>query len=135
MTGWVFEGWKFPSLKAEPPNIRFLKVVACPETIGYGKATVLFSHIPPGGTTGMHTHPGSDEIIHFTGRGEGTIDGEQVKTDTDSVMIAPAGVKHECRNTSETETLKLFCVFIPPLAATGLLAEAARKTKEYLESK
>ena len=131
----VYKGWEFPSVKVEPPNVRYLKMIASPEVTGYEKASVLFSHIPPGSTTGLHTHPDSDEIIYFTGRGEGRMGGEKVEIETDSVMIAPMGVEHECRNTSETETLKLFCVFVPPLKATGLLADLARKTKEFIEGK
>ena len=131
----IYEGWKFPSVKAEPPNERYLKMLASPEVTGYEKATVLFSHIPPGGTGGMHAHPDSDEIIYVIGRGEGMIGGKKIKIETDSVMIAPMGVEHQCWNTSETETLKLLCVCIPPLKTTGLLDELARKTKEYIEGK
>ena len=138
MAKWVYNGWELPSVKAEPPRERYLKLIACPETTGYDKATVLFSHIPPGSTTGMHTHPDSDEIIYCIGRGECTIDGEKiekVKIETDSVIVAPKGVEHECRNTSETETLKLFCVYLPPLKLSELLLGLAKKTKEYLAGK
>lgn len=135
MSQWVYEGWEFPSVKAEPPNTRYLKMIASPEATGYEKATILFSHIPPGSTSGMHLHPDSDEIMYCIGRGEGKIGEETLKIETDSVIIAPMGVEHECRNTSETETLKIFCVFIPPLKAAGLLEELAHKTKEYIEGK
>jgi mannose-6-phosphate isomerase-like protein (cupin superfamily) len=128
-----YEGWKFPAIKVESPNMRYLKLIASPETTGYNKATVLFSHIPPGGTTGRHVHANSDEIIYFVGRGEGTVDGDKVKIETDSVMVAPMGVEHECRNTSETETLKLFCVFLPALEPSGALLELADKTNKYLK--
>jgi len=135
MSKWVFNGWEYPAIKAEPPRERCLKLIACPETNGYDKATVLFSHIPPQSTTGTHTHPDSDEIIYFIGRGEGILAGEKVKLETDSVMIAPKGVEHECRNTSATETLKLFCVYVPPLKLLPLLTELAQKTREYLKNK
>ena len=135
MSKWVYNGWEFPAAKAEPPRERFLKLIACPETTGYDKATVLFSHIPPGSSSGMHAHPASDEIMYCVGRGECTIDGEKVKIETDSVIVAPRGVEHECRNTSETETLKLFCVYLPPLKLSELLVELAKKTREYLAGK
>jgi len=133
MSKLVYEGWKFPSIKVETPHIRYLKLIVSPETTGYEKATVLFCHIPPGGGTGRHTHPNSDEIIHFVGRGEGTIGGDKVQIETDSVMIAPMGVEHECWNTSETETLKLFCVFIPSLEPSEVLQELIGKTNKYLK--
>ena len=127
----VFNGWEFPAAKADPPNIRFLKVIMCPELNGYKEATILFSHIPPGSTTGMHTHPG-DEIMYVVGRGEGQVGDEVSELQTDSVIYAPKGIKHECRNTSETETLKLFCVFIPPLEPTPMMEELIEKTKKMV---
>ena len=135
MSKWVYKGWEFPSVKAAPPRERFLKLIACPETTGYEKATVLLSHIPPGSTSGLHTHTDCDEIMYCVGRGECTIAGEKVKLETDSVIVAPMGVEHECRNTSETETLKLFCVYIPPIEPNKLLVELAEKTREYLKGK
>jgi len=135
MSQWVYKGWEFPWAKPEPPRERYLKLIACPETTGYEKATVLFSHIPPGSATGMHTHPDSDEIMYLIGRGECIMDGQKEKLETDSVIFAPMGVEHECRNTSETETLKIFCVYIPPLKLSELLVELAKKTKEYLAGK
>jgi len=135
MSQWVYKGREFPSVRVEPPRERYLKLITCPETTGYELATVLFSHIPPGSATGVHTHPDSDEIMYCVGRGECIIDGEKIKLETDSVIVAPKGIEHECRNTSETETLKLFCVYIPPMKLNELLTELAKKTKKYLEGK
>jgi mannose-6-phosphate isomerase-like protein (cupin superfamily) len=55
--------------------------------------------------------------------------------ETDSVIVVPAGVEHECLNTSDTEMLKIFCVYIPAFELNELLTEAAEKTKAYLKSK
>ncbi|MBL7126350.1 MAG: cupin domain-containing protein [Dehalococcoidales bacterium] len=131
MPKFVYDGWSFPAVKAAPPNERFLKIIMSPEVSGYKEATVLFSHIPPGSGTGMHTHT-SDEIMYVIGRGESKVGDEVTKLEADSVIFAPKGVAHECRNTSETETLKIFCVYIPPLELSELLAKLADKTKEYL---
>jgi mannose-6-phosphate isomerase-like protein (cupin superfamily) len=135
MSQWVYNGWEFPAAKAEPPRERFLKIISSPETTGYEKASILFSLIPPGSSSGMHTHPKSDEIMYCVGRGEIIIDGETVPLETDSVIMAPIGVQHELRNTSETETLKLFCVYIPPIELNELLTGLAEKTKDYLKDK
>ncbi len=128
----VFNGWELPSVKADPPRERFLKLISCPETTGYDKATVLFSHIPAGSGTGPHTHPDSDEIMFFVGRGEGKIGIETFKLETDSVLVVPKGVEHECRNT-DTGTLKIYCVYIPPLKLSPMLAELAEKTRKHLK--
>ncbi len=131
----VYRGWEFPAIKVDHPRERYLKLIACPETTGYKAATVLFSHIPAESGTGKHTHPDSDEIMYFVGRGECLMNGEAVKLETDSVIIAPKGVEHECCNTSETETLKIFCVYAPPLKLNELLTALAQKTKAYLGGK
>jgi mannose-6-phosphate isomerase-like protein (cupin superfamily) len=135
MSEWVYNGWEFPSAKPEPPRERFLKLISCPETTGYEKATILFSHVPPGSSSGSHTHPNSDEIMYCVGRGEVDIDGETVPLQTDSVVVAPAGMPHELRNTSQTETLKLFCIYIPPIELNELLTGLAAKTVAFLKNK
>lgn len=131
MSKHVFNGWKYPSVQANPPNARFLKIIMSPEVNGYKEATVLFSHIPPGSSTGKHTHT-SDEIMYVIGRGESLVGKEVTNLETDSVIFAPRGLEHECRNTSETETMKLFCVYIPPLKLSLLLERLINKTKEYV---
>ena len=128
----IYDTWKFPAAKINPPAERFIKMVICPETTGYQNATVLCSHIPPGGTTGPHTHE-ADEIIHIDGRGEGFINGQKTLLETDSVVLAPKGIVHEVRNPSQTETLKLFCVLIPAIKLNPLLSDIAAKTREFIE--
>ena len=134
MTDTIYKGWEHPSVKSDPPSSRFLKMIMSPEVTGYEHATVLFAHIPPGGTTGLHTHT-SDEIIHVTGRGVGRVGDKTVNMETDMVILAPRGVLHECRNTGDTDTLKLYCVFIPPLEPTTVLKELIEKTKNHLQKK
>ena len=135
MAGFVYNEWEFPSVKLDSPNTRSMKMIMSPEVNSYNEATVLLAYIPPGSGTGRHTHPG-DEIIYIVGgRGEGHVADEVTKIAADSVILAPRGVEHECRNTSETETLKLFCVFIPPLAPSPLLEKLIDKTRGYLKSK
>jgi quercetin dioxygenase-like cupin family protein len=131
MSQFVFDVWKYPAVQADPPNLRFLKVIMSPEVNGYKPATILFSLIPPGSTTGKHTHD-SDEIMCVTGRGESWVGEEHRNLETDSVIFAPKGVEHECRNTSDTETLKLFCVYIPALKPTPLVEKSIGKTKMFL---
>jgi mannose-6-phosphate isomerase-like protein (cupin superfamily) len=51
------------------------------------------------------------------------------------VILAPKGITHECRNTSDTDTLKLFCVYIPPIKPTPLLETLIDRTKSFLEER
>lgn len=55
MAKFVYDGWDFPSVKAGPPNERFLKMIMSPEIGNYQGASFLFSHIPPGSGTGAVT--------------------------------------------------------------------------------
>ena len=133
MENFVYNSWEYPSVKADPPNERFLKIILSPEIGGYKEATVLFSHIPPGSTTGKHTHT-SDEIMYVIGRGISSVGSKEYKVETDSVIFAPKGIEHECCNASQTETLTLFCVYIPPLKPSPLLDKLIDATKSYLKS-
>ena len=134
MADTIYQGWEYPSVKGDPPAARFIKMILSPEVNGYEHASVLFSHIPPGGTTGVHTHT-SDEIMYVVGRGEGTVGGKTQKLETDTVIFAPRGIEHECRNTGDTDTLRLFCVYIPALQPSPLVQQAIEKTKEYLKKR
>ena len=135
MSGWVYNGWEFPSVRMEPPVERALKLIACPETTGYEKATVLFCHTAPESTSGMHKHQDCDEIMCCSsGHGECLMNGKKVKVQTDSVIIAPAGVEHELKNTSKTETIKLFCIYISPLELNPRLTDLAKETRKYLKN-
>ncbi len=58
--------------------------------------------------------------------------GQVVPIEEDSVLVVKKGIEHEARNVSPTETLKLFCVFIPPMKLSPALTELAEKTKEFL---
>jgi len=107
-------------------------MIYSPEVNDYEGATVLFSHVPPGSSSGRHAHPDSDEIMYFLGRGIASLGDEDVEIQNDLVVLAPKGVAHEARNTSETETLKIFCVFIPPLKPNELLTKAAQLSKQKI---
>jgi quercetin dioxygenase-like cupin family protein len=128
----VYPGWQYPSVKGDAPAERYIKMIIAPEVNGYEHATVLFSHIPPGGSTGRHTHT-VDEIMHVTGRGEAVVGDKVTKLETDSVIFAPRNVEHECRNPGDTDTLKLFCVYVPALQPSPLVKDAIEKTKAYLK--
>ena len=133
MSKWIKKGWELPFVKADSPAERYFKMPFSPEVNGYEQATVLLVRIPPGSTTGMHAHPDSDEIMYFLGRGEATVGGEKGELENDTVILVPKGVEHESRNTSDTDTMKIFCVFLPPLKPNDLLATLAQKTRDEAE--
>jgi len=134
MSKWISKSWEMPSVKTDPPVQRALKMLFSPEVNGYEKATILLSVIPPGSKSEEHTHPDSDEIMYFLGRGEGTLGKERVKIEQDLIIVAPKGVPHQVFNTSDTDTLKIICIYIPPVKPSELLAKAAQLSREKLIS-
>lgn len=130
MSKWISKAWEIPSIKVGPPSERHLRMLFSPEANEYKGATILFSYIPPGGVGAMHSHPDSDEIMYFTGRGEATLGDKHTTVEEDAVIVAHKGVPHEVRNTSDTDVLKIYCVFIPPVKGNPAYDQASGKTRE-----
>lgn len=111
------------------PCERTLKIIMSPETTGTKGLTCLASLIPPGSTTCSHTHA-VDEIMYVaSGRAQCIVNKERFEIEPDSVAFAPKGTEHEVRNTGE-ETLKLICIFRPPLKPEGSIARATEVARE-----
>lgn len=119
----VYSVWKVDGVKVPKPNERVLKIIMSPETTGTKELTLLVSIISPKSTTGSHTHD-VDEIMYIAhGRGVFISYGKRESVQSDQVVYAARGQVHEIKNTSE-ETLKLICVFYPPLKAEGYVKKA-----------
>lgn len=69
----------------------------------------------PGGMSGLHIHDAQQEAMYFYS-GEGVcIVGDQVfEIVPESFLLAPAGVKHQIKNTG-SEPLKFVWIYCPPL--------------------
>lgn len=124
------KGWQVPSVEVPAPNKRYLRVVISPELTGTQQATLLYSIISPGYSTGLHTHDGDEFQYIVSGRGEGAVGDKKSPVEADMVIYSPAGVPHEVRNTGEEETLKMICFFAPPLKPSGYFAEAIEAAKK-----
>ncbi|MCX7837594.1 MAG: cupin domain-containing protein [candidate division WOR-3 bacterium] len=87
---------------------------------------VLMS-LQPKEEIGEEVHTNNDQFFRFE-KGEGLviIDGNEYKVSDGSVIIVPAGAKHNVINTSETECLKLYTIYSPPHHKDGII----RKTKQ-----
>jgi len=108
--------WEIGSYKVEPPNERSLQILFSPQVDkGIENLTVLMSTLAPhSGRTGVHTHPVDEVIYVITGRGEGKENGKTFKIEPGTIIYAPAGVEHDCRNFSD-ETMQMLCVYVPAL--------------------
>jgi mannose-6-phosphate isomerase-like protein (cupin superfamily) len=136
--GMVYQGWDFPAYKGEAPMERYVKLIMSPQTTGYPHCSVFFSFLFPGMTTTSHDHKEADEIMFVIGRGKARMDGREFDLQDGSVIFSPRGSEHEVWNTSNSELLKLFCVFIPPISpldlpSKSMLHELQEMTCTYLE--
>jgi mannose-6-phosphate isomerase-like protein (cupin superfamily) len=94
-----------------------------PEVTSTKQLTLLTSIITPGSTTGLHKHE-SDEFMYVaTGRGEFIEEGRSESFEPDSVLFGPVNKEHEVKNTGK-ETLKLICIYSPPLRPMGFFQQA-----------
>ncbi len=69
----------------------------------------------PGGGAEFHTHEKEQEAMFFyEGSGIATVDGVDYAIEPESIMLAPAGVKHSIKNTGDGP-LKFVFIYCPPL--------------------
>ena len=74
---------------------------------------VLMS-VAPGDDIGEETHDDTDQILSFVaGSGEAVIEGESRPIAAGSVVVVPAGTRHNFINKGG-EPLKLYTVYVPP---------------------
>jgi mannose-6-phosphate isomerase-like protein (cupin superfamily) len=134
MSKWVVKTWEMPSVKRDPPHERVLKLLYAPELNEYENATMLLSYIPPGHNSEQHVHQDSDEIMYFFGKGRGTLGDEKFDIEPDVVVLAPKGVPHQFWNTSDTDMMKIICIYVPPVKLSPLLEKCAELGREKIKS-
>ena len=80
---------------------------------------------------GLEVHEENDQFFRFEGgQGECIIDDNKYEVGDGSVIIVPAGAKHNVINTSETAELKLYTIYSPAHHKDGIV----RATKKEAEA-
>lgn len=75
---------------------------------------VLMS-LPAGTDIGEEVHEEGDQFIRVEeGEGQSILDGVERDLSDGSVIIIPAGVRHNIKNTSTSDALKLYTLYAPP---------------------
>lgn len=65
-----------------------------------------------------------DQFIRIEeGEGLAVLDGEKYALTDGSALVIPAGTKHNIRNVSESDSLRLYTLYAPPNHPAGLLQQ------------
>jgi mannose-6-phosphate isomerase-like protein (cupin superfamily) len=97
---------------------------------------VLMS-LPAGTDIGEEVHEEGDQFIRVEeGEGQSILDGVERDLSDGSVIIIPAGVRHNIKNTSTSDALKLYTLYAPPHhkdATVHHTKEDAQKDSEHFD--
>lgn len=78
------------------------------------RSQLVLMSVAPGDDIGEETHDDTDQILSFVaGSGEAVIEGESRPIAAGSVVVVPAGTRHNFINQGG-EPLKLYTVYVPP---------------------
>lgn len=96
---------------------------------------VLMS-LQPGEEIGIEVHTENDQFFRFEqGQGIVVIDDNEYHVRDGSAVIVPAGTTHNVQNTSESDSLKLYTLYMPPHHKDGIIRttreEAMAKEAEF----
>ena len=114
---------------------REIRMPVSPYTTGEEHISIVHCTLPPKSVSEGHVHDDCDEYIYFDIGGSAKLDDVEYPMPPMGLLHARAGIKHECINTSETEVLTLYCVFVPHLKPYGKYPELIDMTKGYLSEK
>ena len=96
-------------------------------------AQVVLMCLQPGEDIGEEVHAGTDQLFQVVkGEGEAVLGGTPQALRKGSLLLVPAGVRHNLRNTGE-KRLRLVTIYAPPQHAAGTVhvtrADALRAGK------
>lgn len=78
-------------------------------------AQLVVMSIPAGEEIGEEVHEDGDQFIRVEeGEGQSILDGVERNLTDGSIVLIPAGVRHNIKNTSASDALKLYTLYAPP---------------------
>jgi mannose-6-phosphate isomerase-like protein (cupin superfamily) len=94
---------------------------------------VVLMSVEPGDDIGEETHKVDQVLVFVLGKGEAVLNGRKSAVEANSMVVVPAGTKHNFINTGRSP-LKLFTIYAPPEEEPGTVhktkAEAEEAEKE-----
>jgi mannose-6-phosphate isomerase-like protein (cupin superfamily) len=117
--------------RAPAPNLRTLKHLIAPWTVGSKQMWMGMSEVDLGSCSNRHSH-GSEECFYvLSGKGTIEVGEEQVQVAAGSAVLVPANTEHRLVNDGQ-EVLKVLCCAAPPFALDDFearhLLDGASKT-------
>ena len=107
-------------------NTNFRKVLYT----GKHSQLVLMS-LKPNEEIGMEIHADNDQFFRFEkGEGKCIIDGNFYELKDGSVIIVPAGAKHNIINISSSEDLKLYTIYSPAHHKDGIVKITKKEAED-----
>lgn len=101
------------------------------------RSQLVVMSLPAGGDIGEEVHEDVDQFIRIEeGEGKSILDGVERDLTDGSVVVIPAGVRHNIINTSTSDALKLYTLYSPPHHEDGVVhatKEVAEKDDEHFK--
>lgn len=110
-------------------NVNFREVLF---TASHQQLVVM--SLRPGEDTGEETHEDADQFIRIeAGLARAVLEGEEHDLTGGSVVVIPAGTRHNIINTSESDALKLYALYSPPQHSDGAVHQTKMEATEEEE--
>ena len=95
------------------------------------RSQLVLMALKPGEEIGEEVHEGIDQVLAFSdGEGEAVIEGKRNPVRAGTVVVVPAGTRHNFVNTGGAP-LKLVTVYTPPEHPDGTLHRTKEEADEY----
>ncbi len=95
------------------------------------RSQLVLMSVPAGEEIGEETHDGVDQVLMFVeGEGEAVLAGESLRVGAGSVVVVPAGTRHNFITRGDAP-LKLYTVYTPPEHPDGTLHRTKEEADEY----
>ena len=92
---------------------------------------LVLMNLKPNEEIGMEIHADNDQFFRFEkGEGKCIIDGNFYELKDGSVIIVPAGAKHNIINISSSEDLKLYTIYSPAHHKDGIVKITKKEAED-----
>jgi mannose-6-phosphate isomerase-like protein (cupin superfamily) len=91
---------------------------------------VVLMSIEPGDEIGEETHKVDQVLVFVQGEGHAVLDGKKSIVKPNSMVVVPAGTKHNFINDRGEEPLKLYTIYSPPEEEPGTVHKTKAEAEE-----